>query len=242
MNDAMTETMNDSSRDNYQVIECRQVSKIFDEGLFDVEVLREIDFQVRAGEQIAIVGASGSGKSTLLHILGGLAEPTTGSVRIGGQDISGLSRKARGELRNRALGFVYQFHHLLPEFTALENAAMPLLIRKSGDSGAFEAARQTLDRVGLGNRLDHKPAELSGGERQRTAIARAMVTRPQCILADEPTGNLDSDNAETIHRMLLEMNQEIGTSLVIATHDMPLALKMDTVLRIEDHSLQLLGN
>ena len=224
------------------VIECRQVSKTFDEGPFTVEVLREIDFQVRSGEQIAIVGASGSGKSTLLHILGGLASPTTGSVRIDRQDISTLSHKARGVLRNMTLGFVYQFHHLLPEFTALENVAMPLLIRKSDDVQAFEAARQILDRVGLGNRVEHKPAELSGGERQRTAIARAMVTRPKCILADEPTGNLDSDNAESIQRMWLEMNQEIGTSLVIATHDMALAQKIGNIIRIEDRSLQLLGN
>ena len=232
---------NNSTMDNI-VIECRQVSKTFDEGPFSVEVLREINFQVRSGEQIAIVGASGSGKSTLLHILGGLAEPTTGSVRIDRQDISTLSHKARGVLRNMTLGFVYQFHHLLPEFTALENVAMPLLIRKSDDVQAFEAARQILDRVGLGNRIEHKPAELSGGERQRTAIARAMVTRPKCILADEPTGNLDSDNAESIHRMWLEMNQEIGTSLVIATHDMALAQKVGNIIRIEDRSLQLLGN
>ncbi len=232
---------NNSTMDNI-VIECRQVSKTFDEGPFSVEVLRKIDFQVRSGEQIAIVGASGSGKSTLLHILGGLAEPTTGSVRIDSQDISTLSHKARGVLRNMTLGFVYQFHHLLPEFTALENVAMPLLIRKSGDVQAFEAARQILDRVGLGNRIEHKPAELSGGERQRTAIARAMVTRPKCILADEPTGNLDSDNAESIHRMWLEMNQEIGTSLVIATHDRTLAQKIGNIIRIEDRSLQLLGN
>ncbi len=232
---------NNSTMDNI-VIECRQVSKTFDEGPFSVEVLREINFQVRSGEQIAIVGASGSGKSTLLHILGGLAEPTTGSVRIDRQDINTLSHKARGVLRNMTLGFVYQFHHLLPEFTALENVAMPLLIRKSGDVQAFEAARQILDRVGLGNRIQHKPAELSGGERQRTAIARAMVTRPKCILADEPTGNLDSDNAESIHRMWLEMNQEIGTSLVIATHDMALAQKVGNIIRIEDRSLQLLGN
>ena len=233
--------INNSAMDNI-VIECRQVSKTFDEGPFVVEVLREINFQVRSGEQIAIVGASGSGKSTLLHILGGLSEPTTGSVRIDRQDISTLSHKARGVLRNMTLGFVYQFHHLLPEFTALENVAMPLLIRKSGDVQAFEAARQILDRVGLGNRIEHKPAELSGGERQRTAIARAMVTRPKCILADEPTGNLDSDNAESIHRMWLEMNQEIGTSLVIATHDMALAQKIGNIIRIEDRSLQLLGN
>ncbi len=234
--------MNDLNRKNAPVIECRQVSKTFDEGPFNVEVLRKIDFQASAGEQVAIVGSSGSGKSTLLHILGGLADPTSGSVRIDRQDIGSLSRKARGILRNRALGFVYQFHHLLPEFTALENVAMPLLIRKPGDTEAFEAARQTLARVGLGNRLDHKPAELSGGERQRTAIARAMVTRPQCILADEPTGNLDSDNAESIHRMLLEMNQEIGTSLVIATHDLSLARQMGTILKIENRSLRLLGN
>ena len=232
---------NNSTMDNI-VIECRQVSKTFDEGPFSVEVLREIDFQVRSGEQIAIVGASGSGKSTLLHILGGLAEPTTGSVRIDRQDINTLSHKARGVLRNMTLGFVYQFHHLLPEFSALENVAMPLLIRKSDDVQAFEAARQILGRVGLGNRIEHKPAELSGGERQRTAIARAMVTRPKCILADEPTGNLDSDNAESIHRMWLEMNQEIGTSLVIATHDMALAQKIGNIIRIEDRSLQLLGN
>ena len=234
--------MTDSTRENHPVIECRKVSKTFDEGPFNVQVLRDIDFQVRSGEQIAIVGSSGSGKSTLLHILGGLADPTTGSVRIDRQDVHRLSRKARGALRNRALGFVYQFHHLLPEFTALENVAMPLLIRRCGESEAFEAARQTLDRVGLGNRLRHKPAELSGGERQRTAIARAMVTRPQCILADEPTGNLDADNAASIHRMLLEMNREIGTSLVIATHDLSLAQQMGKILKIEDHSLRLLGN
>ena len=233
--------INNPTMDNI-VIDCRQVSKTFDEGPFSVEVLREINFQVRSGEQIAIVGNSGSGKSTLLHILGGLAEPTSGNVRIDRQDISTLSHKARGVLRNMTLGFVYQFHHLLPEFTALENVAMPLLIRKSGDVQAFEAARQILDRVGLGNRIEHKPAELSGGERQRTAIARAMVTRPKCILADEPTGNLDSDNAESIHRMWLEMNQEIGTSLVIATHDMALAQKIGNIIRIEDRSLQLLGN
>ena len=216
------------------VIECRQVSKTFVEGSLSVAVLNQINFKISKGEQIAIVGSSGSGKSTLLHILGGLAEPSEGEVLIDNQDISRLSHKAKGDLRNQALGFVYQFHHLLPEFTALENVAMPLLIRKSDDDQAFKSANEILERVGLGNRIEHKPGELSGGERQRAAIARAMVTRPKCIMADEPTGNLDSTTAESIHQMLLELNQEIATSLIVVTHDMALAKKIGNIVRIEN--------
>ncbi len=219
------------------VIDCRNVSKTFHQGPVAVTVLKDIEFQVERAEQVAIVGASGSGKSTLLHILGGLAEPDNGKVLIDGQDISHLSHKVQGELRNTALGFVYQFHHLLQEFTALENVAMPLLIRKTGSDQAFDTARDILRRVGLGKRLGHKPGELSGGERQRAAIARAMVTRPKCIMADEPTGNLDSHTADAIHELLLELNQDIGTSLIVVTHDASLARKTRRIVRIEDGRL-----
>ena len=219
------------------VIQCQGVSKTFEEGKLKVDVLENINFVIGKGEQVAIVGASGSGKSTLLHILGGLSEPSAGKVMIDGKDVNTLSQTARGKLRNVSLGFVYQFHHLLPEFTALENVAMPLLIARLADTEAIERATDILDKVGLGNRIAHKPGELSGGERQRAAIARAMVTRPKCIMADEPTGNLDSKTADSIHELMLELNQQIGTSLIVVTHDMNLASKIGTVLRIENGNL-----
>lgn len=226
------------SSDNL-VIDCRNVSKTFTEGPLAVDVLEDIDFQVARGEQVAIIGASGSGKSTLLHILGGLAEPTSGKVLIDNQDISRLSQKARGDLRNATLGFVYQFHHLLHEFTALENVAMPLLIRKTDGEQAFAEARNILERVGLERRIEHKPGELSGGERQRAAIARAMVTKPKCIMADEPTGNLDSYTADAIHELLLELNQDVGTSLIVVTHNLNLAGKTGRIVSITDGKLHV---
>lgn len=225
--------VNEKTRAN-PVVQCRNVSKTFSEGGLSVNVLNQVDLEIYKGDQVAIVGTSGSGKSTLLHMLGGLSEPSSGSVLIDGQDINDLSQKKRGDLRNAALGFVYQFHHLLHEFTALENVAMPLLIRKQDDADAFDQARDILHKVGLANRMTHKPGELSGGERQRAAIARAMVTRPKCIMADEPTGNLDGKTAESIHALMLELNQDIGTSLIVVTHDMVLAKRIGKVIRIEN--------
>ncbi len=219
------------------VIDCQNVSKTFSQGAVHVEVLKGINFQLNRGEQVAIVGASGSGKSTLLHILGGLSEPSSGKVLIDHQDIITLSPKQRGALRNTALGFVYQFHHLLQEFTALENVAMPLLIRQTAVEEALDAARDILQRVGLGQRIEHKPGELSGGERQRAAIARAMVTKPKCIMADEPTGNLDSHTADAIHQLLVELNQKNQTSLIVVTHDQSLASKIGRIVSIEDGAL-----
>jgi len=219
------------------VLACSQLCKTFGEGDVALEILRNVDFNVAAGERIAIVGASGSGKSTLLHLLGGLDEPSSGDVRIAGQSLTTLSPVQLGRLRNRKLGFVYQFHHLLQEFTALENVAMPLLVRGVRPADASEQAIAMLGRVGLSERITHKPGELSGGERQRAAVARALVTRPDCIVADEPTGNLDRHNAGQVLELMLELNRDFSTSLLVATHDPLIADRMDRVIRLEDGHL-----
>ena len=220
------------------VLECRKVTREFREGGTTLHVLRGVDIAIKPAERVAIIGASGSGKTTLLQIMGGLDEPTEGEVFVHGEAMHGTSEAAKGELRNRYIGFVYQFHHLLPEFTAEENVAMPLLIRRQSRPEALEKARALLARVGLGERLTHKPGELSGGERQRAAVARALIARPQLVLADEPTGNLDAGNGEHVLGLMLELNQELQTSLVLVTHDHAIASRMDRILFLEDGVLK----
>ena len=220
------------------ILQCHQLHKSYREGPEQLQVLCGVDLTVYAGERLAIVGSSGAGKSTLLNMLGGLDLPTSGDVVVAGKSLSQLSEKQRGELRNRALGFVYQFHHLLGEFTAMENVAVPLLIRGEKAATAEAAAKKILARVGLGERLKHKPAELSGGERQRVAIARALVTKPRCVLLDEPTGNLDHHTAEAIHELMRELNQQSDTSFIVVTHDLELAGQMDRMLTLSDGCLK----
>lgn len=223
------------------VLRASHIAKTYEEGDLRTKVLADVNFTLKRRETLAIIGASGSGKSTLLHIIGGLDTLTSGEVEVEGQVLSRLSDAERGRVRNRSMGFIYQFHHLLPEFTALENVCMPLLIRGTGIVEAQKQAKALLGRVGLGQRLEHRPAELSGGERQRCAVARALVTRPACVLGDEPTGNLDEDNAAQVYELMLELNREIGTSFILVTHDSRLAAKMDRTLELHNGELREKG-
>jgi len=228
--------MSDVTNDG--VLICRSIVRQFREGDSTLEVLSGVDLVVRESERLAIIGTSGSGKTTLLQIMGGLDDPTSGEVLVNGQSIANIDEKDKSALRNQFIGFVYQFHHLLPEFSAQENVAMPLMIRRLKKNDAMQQAAELLDRVGLGQRLDHKPGELSGGERQRAAVARALITRPKLVLADEPTGNLDAGNGQHVLKLMLELNQELNTSLVIVTHDHSIAGQMDRVLVLEDGKLR----
>lgn len=224
-----------------QVLACRSIVRQFREGDSTLDVLSGVDLVIRESERLAIIGASGSGKTTLLQIMGGLDDPTSGEVLVNGQSIANIGEKEKSALRNQFIGFVYQFHHLLPEFSAQENVAMPLLIRRLRKDAAMQQAADLLDRVGLAARLDHKPGELSGGERQRAAVARALITRPKLVLADEPTGNLDAGNGQHVLQLMLELNRERDTSLVIVTHDHGIAGQMDRVLILEDGRLRATG-
>jgi lipoprotein-releasing system ATP-binding protein len=232
----MNKAVMNSTTEN--VLRASHVAKTYQEGGLRTDVLSDVSFELKRGQTMAIVGASGSGKSTLLHIIGGLDTLSAGEVEVDGRLLSTLSDAERGRVRNRSLGFIYQFHHLLPEFTALENVCMPLLIRGTAIAEAQRQSAALLERVGLGKRLQHKPSELSGGERQRCAVARALVTRPACVLGDEPTGNLDEDNAAQVYGLMLELNQEIGTSFVLVTHDARLAARMDRTLVLHNGVLQ----